>query len=97
MIVHFEKRSVQRIHVELPLTHKHGVGITRDFSRAGIYFIADILFCTPGECMEFSFEVKNALPGKTANFAFLGQVLRIEELNTGYGVAATIENIACLN
>ena len=60
---HDEKRSSQRLQVEIPVYIGQEETISRDVSCSGIYFQTDQSFAV-GDDLNFSLELIYVLPGK---------------------------------
>jgi hypothetical protein len=88
---HYEKRVSERIHVEIPVYIGPEVLVTRDISRAGIYFLADHPFVAGGD-LNFSLGFAYALPGKPIKLGCQGEVVRVDQYDGKFGVAAKINN-----
>ena len=91
-----EKRSSQRIQVEVPVYIGEETAVTRDVSWSGIYFMTEQLFPEGGD-LNFSMDLTYALPGKPIKLDCQGEVLRVERLGDKYGVAAKINNFQYLH
>ena len=88
---HDEKRSSQRIQVEIPVYIGQEKAVTRDISWAGIYFLTDQPFSEGGD-LNFSLDLTYALPGKQIKLNCQGEAVRIEQRGEKLGVAAKINN-----
>ena len=93
---HHEKRATQRIQVEVPVYIGQEKAVTRDISWAGIYFLTDQSF-TEGGDLNFSLDLSYALPGKPIKLDCQGEVIRVEEHDGKYGIAARINNFQYLH
>ena len=91
-----EKRSSQRIQVEMPVYIGNEKAITRDVSWAGIYFLSEQTF-DQGGSLRFSLDLSYALPGEPIRLDCQGEVIRIERCDEKFGVAARINNFQYLN
>ena len=91
-----EKRSSQRIQVEVPVYIGHEKAVTRDVSWAGIYFLTEQSFSEGGE-LNFSLALSYALPGKPIKLDCQGKVIRVERHGEKFGIAAKIDNFQYLN
>ncbi|MDT8444293.1 MAG: PilZ domain-containing protein [Desulfuromonadales bacterium] len=91
-----EKRTSQRIQVEVPIYIGHEKAVTRDVSWSGIYFLTDQSF-VEGADLSFSLDLTYALPGKTIKLDCLGEVVRIEQLGEKFGIAAKINEFQYLH
>ncbi len=89
---HDEKRALQRVHVEIPVCIGQEKSVTRDVSLAGIYFLTDHPF-TEGKDLNFSLDLAYALPGKPVTLGCQGEVVRVEQHDGKYGIAARINNL----
>ena len=69
-----EKRVAERVHVELPLHIGQEESVTRDVSRAGIYFLSEGLF-VKGKMLKFSMSFDYPLPGEPIGLSCLGEVV----------------------
>ena len=86
-----EKRSSERIHVEIPVHIGQAESVSRDVSWAGIYFISDHLFAEEGD-FYFSLDLDYALPGKSIRVGCHGEVVRVERRGRKFGIAAKIND-----
>lgn len=86
---HQEKRSSQRILVEVPVNVGHEETVTRDVSWSGIYFMTDQVFAVGGD-LDFSLDLTHALPGKPITLGCQGTVIRVEKHDSRFGIAAKI-------
>ena len=91
-----EKRASQRIQVEVPVYIGHEKAVTRDISWSGIYFLTSQTFSEGGE-LNFSIDLSYALPGKPIKLDCQGEVIRVEQHNGKYGIAAKINNFQYLH
>ncbi|PLX81263.1 MAG: PilZ domain-containing protein [Desulfuromonas sp.] len=91
-----DKRSVQRIQMEVPVHLANANGMTRDISGSGIFFVTDHSYAL-GENISFSLDLNYAFPGQPLHLDCFGQVKRIESIGDQVGVAAQIERISCLH
>jgi hypothetical protein len=82
---HDEKRSSQRLQVEIPVYIGQEETITRDVSCSGIYFVE-------GDDLNFSLELIYALPGKQIKLGCQGEAVRIEQRGEKFGIAAKINS-----
>jgi hypothetical protein len=89
---HDEKRASQRIPVEVPLYIGQEELVTRNVSWSGIYFLTDHLFAEGGS-LNFSLDLAYALPGKPIKLGCQGEVIRVEQHNGKFGIAAKINNL----
>jgi hypothetical protein len=87
-----EKRVAERVHVELPLHIGQEESVTRDVSRAGIYFLSEGLFAK-GKMLKFSLTFDYTLPGEPIRLSCLGEVVRVEPHNRKFGIAAKIKDL----
>ena len=87
-----EKRASQRVDVEIPIYIGQEESVTRDVSMAGIYFLTDRLFAE-GWDLDFSLDLAYALPGKPIKLGCQGEVVRVEQHDGKFGIAAKINNI----
>lgn len=95
-MVHDEKRTSQRIQVEVPVYIGQEESVSRDVSMAGIYFLTDH-FYTKGGRLDFSLELAYAMPGELVRLGCQGEVVRVESRNGKYGVAAKINTLQTVN
>ena len=91
-----EKRTSQRIQVEVPVYIGREEAVTRDISWAGIYFLTDQSFVEGGD-LNFSLDLAYALPGKAIKLDCQGEVIRVEPHGDKFGVAAKINNFQYLH
>ena len=96
MIAHSDKRREDRIPIEVQVTLEAGMGLTRDVSRSGIYFLTAQAI-DPGSLVRFSIRLDHIRAGKPIQLDCQGQVLRIEKSSDQYGVAASINEFWCVN
>ncbi len=85
-------RASQRVRVEIPVYIGQQELVTRDVSRVGVYFLSDNLFAEGGD-LNFILSLTYALPGKLIKFCCHGDVVRVEQHDGKYGIAAKINNI----
>jgi hypothetical protein len=88
---HDEKRTSQRIQLEVPVYIEGEKAVTRNISWAGIYFLTDQSFAEGGD-LNFSLDLGYALPGKPIKLDCLGEVIRVEQHDRKFGIAAKIIN-----
>jgi len=93
---HVEKRSSQRIHVEIPVSLGKGKSVTRDVSWNGIYLITDHPYAE-GEEFSYALNFTYALPRKKIKLAFDGEVIRVDQHSGKFGIAAKTNNIRYFN
>lgn len=86
-----EKRTSQRIQVEVPVYIGQRKAVTRDVSWAGIYFLADQPYEEGGD-LTFALDLTYALPGKPIKLDCRGKVVRVERQGDRFGIAARINN-----
>ena len=86
-----EKRASQRIRVEVPVYIGQEEAVTRDISWAGIYFLTDQAFAEGGG-LNFSLDLTYTMPGKPIKLDCQGEVIRVEQHNGKFGIAAKINN-----
>lgn len=86
-----EKRTIQRIQVEIPVHLNQEKAVTRDISWCGVYFLSRQVF-SEGSELNFCIDFDHVLPGKQVKLDCQGEVLRIERQGRKYGVAAKIIN-----
>ncbi len=86
-----EKRASQRIHFEMPVYIGQEKSVTHDISSGGIYFLTDHPIAE-GVDLNFSLDFEYALPGKLIKLGFQGKVVRIDQNDGKFGVAAKIKN-----
>ena len=91
-----ERRISKRIALEVPLKAGTATAVLRDISATGVYFITSGTYQV-GEKINFSFEMKHAVPERPLHLCFFGHVTRMECLGDKTGIAATIEKYSCLN
>lgn len=96
MMNYDEKRASQRIHVEVPVHVGKEKTVTRDVSWAGVYFLTDHLFAKGVE-LDFSLDLTYALPGKPITLGCLGEVIRVEQCEDKFGIAAKINSFKYVN
>ena len=73
-----------------------GMGLSRDISGSGIYFVTDQSL-TPGGTVKFSVKLDHIRPGKPVRLDCQGQVLRVEAAGAKLGVAASISEFWCIH
>ena len=88
---HDEKRTSQRIQLEVPVYIGGEKAVTRNISWAGIYFLTDQLFAEGG-AVNFSLDLAHTLPGKPIKLDCQGEVIRVEQHDRKFGIAAKIIN-----
>jgi hypothetical protein len=91
-----ERRENRRHQIEVPVHFDRGIGLSRDISLTGIYFTTSELLAA-GEPLKLSFKLDYAIPGKSLHLDCQGQILRVEELDTHYGIAAKIDAVTYLH
>ena len=91
-----EKRSSQRLQVEIPVYIGQEETITRDVSCSGIYFQTDQSFIE-GDDLNFSLELIYALPGKQIKLGCQGEAVRIEKRGEKFGIAAKINSFQSIH
>ena len=91
-----EKRREERFMMEVPVNLDSGMGVSRDISQSGIYFITDQHF-QPGGDVRFSVKLDYARSGKPVRLDCQAQVLRVEPNDGSFGVAARINNFWCVH
>ena len=91
-----EKRTSQRIQVEVPVYLGQAKAVTRDISWAGIFFLTDQTFFQGG-ALNFSLDLSYALPGKPIRLDCQGEVIRIEPFGEKFGIAAKINDFKYLH
>ena len=96
MNLYDDKRSAERIPIEVPLILEHGIGITRDISFSGIYFNTQESYA-PGDYMRFTLELEFAIADGPVNLDCQGYVLRVEKVGEQYGIASTIDEMTYLH
>ena len=90
------KRQATRHQIKLPVRFEQGTGVTRDISLAGIYFTTDRQL-EAGQQLEIFVKLSYAIPGKSLHLGCRGQVLRVENQDHQYGVAAQFSDITYLH
>jgi hypothetical protein len=91
-----EKRTSQRILVEIPVYLNQEKAVTRDISWSGIYFLTKQSF-SEGSELNFCIDLNYALPGKPVKLDCQGEVIRIEQQGADFGIAAKINNFQYLH
>ncbi len=91
-----EKRTSQRILVEVPVYIGQEKAVTRDVSWSGIFFLTDQVFIQGGS-LNFSLDLNYALPGKPIRLDCQGEVIRIEQFGEKFGIAARINDFQYLH
>jgi len=86
-----EKRTTQRIEVEVPVQLEQGTGVTRDVSLSGIYFVTEEPI-EEGTRIRFTMEFEYVVPGRPLHLDCSAHVLRVESQEEGLGVAARIDD-----
>ena len=91
-----EKRSSQRIEVELPVLIGQERAVTRDVSWTGIYFLTEQFLdqCGP---LRFKLNLSDILPGKPIRLDCQGEIIRIEQFGEKFGIAARINDFQYLH
>ena len=90
-----ERRTTRRYTMALPVTIRSNSaslrGKTRDVSFRGLYFTTDAE-CDPGSEIEFILTLpKEITLANDVNIHCFGKVVRVEDQETGRGVAARID------
>jgi len=93
---HDEKRSSQRLQVEIPVCIGQEETISRDVSCSGIYFQTDQSFIE-GDDLNFTLELIYALPGKQIKLNCQGEAVRIEQRGEKFGIAAKIKSFQSIH
>lgn len=88
------RRSAERIPMQVPVDMGGTPGCTRDISGGGVFFTSDQAPELGGR-IRFSLELSHALPERPLKLMCQGQVVRIESLGQQKGIAATIERFSC--
>ena len=86
-----ERRKAERFIGAIPVEFKQGMGITRDYSTDGIYFVTDQPLSL-GEQLEFVIKLSDTDPyplGQT-RLRCLGEVVRVEPGLKTLGVAVAV-------
>ena len=96
METHHNKRHEERFLMEVPVILEGGMGLSRDISGSGIYFVTDQPLI-PGGSVKFSVKLKHVRPGKPVRLDCQGQVLRVEAAGEKLGVAASISGFWCMH
>lgn len=91
-----DKRCEERFLLEVPVMLENGMGLTRDISSSGIYFMTDQPL-TEGGTVKFSVKLEHIRPGKPIQLDCQGQVLRVEAADGKHGVAARISEFWCVH
>lgn len=91
-----ERRETIRHQIAVPVNFGRGTGISRDISFSGIYFTTKELL-QPGEPLNLAFELEYAIPGKSLQLDCQGHVLRVDQLNGTFGIAAKIDEVTYLH
>jgi hypothetical protein len=87
-----EKRVAERVHVALPVHIGQEESVTRDVSRAGLYFLSEGVFAK-GKTLNFLLSFDYALNGEEVKMSCLGEVVRVEPHNKKFGIAAKIKDL----
>lgn len=90
------RRHEERFLLEVPVMLESSIGLSRDISSSGIYFVTDQPM-TPGGAVTFSLKLDHIRPGKPVQLDCLGRVLRVEPAGEKLGVAASISEFWCLH
>lgn len=96
MTVIQENRREERFMLEMPVLLESGMGISRDISESGIYFVTDQPLI-PGGVVKFSVKLDHIQTGKPVRLDCQGRVLRIEPAGEKFGVAASINELWCIH
>lgn len=91
-----DKRTSQRIQIEVPVHLADAHGVTRDISGSGIFFVTDHSF-TLGEGITFSLDLDYAYPGHQLRLDCHGKINRIERVGNQNGIAAELDRISSLH
>lgn len=96
MMKRSERRETTRHQIQVPVDFGRGTGMSRDISFTGIYFITKEVL-EPGEPLKLAFELEYAIPGKSLQLDCQGHVLRVEQLDNSFGIAAKIDEVTYLH
>jgi hypothetical protein len=86
-----DKRRATRHRGAAPVELEAGRGVTRDFSRSGIYFETDKSF-VPGQTIEFTIVLEFVDPDRPVRVKCRGQIIRVEKNERKIGIAASIRS-----
>ena len=86
-----KKKRATRHRDAAPVELKDGRGITRDFSRTGIFFETEKSF-TPGQPIDFTIILENVDPERPVRVKCRGNIARIDETGPKIGVAVEISS-----
>lgn len=89
---HEEKRASQRIQVEMPVYIGREKSVTHDVSSDGIYFLTDHPLAEGGDLI-FSLNFHYAMFGQAIKLGFHGEVVRVDQNDDKFGIAAKITNL----
>ena len=87
-----ERRASRRVRFEMPVYIGQEKSFTHDVSSGGIYFFTDHALAE-GVDLSFSLDFEYALPGKPIKIGFQGEVVRIDQNDSKFGIAAKINNL----
>lgn len=90
------RRTTERILMEVPITVGEELGTTRDISGGGVYFLTDGVFAK-GEQIRFSITLERAIPNKPLKLNCQGKIVRIENMGNQLGIAAKIDQYCYLH
>ncbi|MDT8440665.1 MAG: PilZ domain-containing protein [Desulfuromonadales bacterium] len=90
------RRSAERIQMQIPVSLNGTTGQTRDISGHGVYFTSDEMLQVGSQVM-FWLELAHALPDKHVRVKCRGRVVRVDSLGQQSGIAATIERFSCIH
>jgi hypothetical protein len=76
---------------KLTVEFASGKGVTRNFSRSGIYFETDSPF-TKGQVIEFCIVLEHVDPDRPVRLKCRGEIVRVEENDQNLGVAVAIDS-----
>lgn len=84
-----EKRKAERFFGELKVELKRGIGVTRDYSADGIYFLTDLKVAV-GELVELAMNLDYQNMGRAVRLRCQADVVRVEQHGCKRGVAVAI-------
>ena len=82
-----ERRCVPRHRMSLPARFPGGIGVTRDVSSTGVYFLSRGSF-EEGQQVSLAISLEQSNPEGPLDVTYQGVVVRIEESDLGTGAQA---------
>ena len=83
-----DRRCASRYEIAVPVVWDGGEGLTENLSTAGVYFVTG-KHLDPGQSMRLTI----MLPRQQSRVVGDGVVVRVELIQSGYGVAVRLESL----